>query len=118
MISNQEKNLFEKRKDSISNENLLNAPKPEKKIPILIPEPLDLNDYSFENEEDDFNSQMEDEKNFSSKQSNIFKIEYIKKLIRKHYFDNFDNLKECFNNMCGDNDNYLNIEDIIFYLKV
>ena len=25
-----------------------------KKIPILIPEPLDLNDYSFENEEDDF----------------------------------------------------------------
>ena len=54
MISNQEKNLFEKNKDSISNENLLNAPKPEKKIPILIPEPLDLNDYSFENEEDDF----------------------------------------------------------------
>ncbi len=56
MISNQEKNLFEKSKDSLSNENLLNAPKPGKKIPILIPEPLDLNDYSFENEEDDFNN--------------------------------------------------------------
>ena len=70
------------------------------------------------NEEEDFNSQMEDEKNFSSKQSNIFKIEYIKKLIRKHYFDNFDNLKDYFNNMRGkDNDNYLNIEDIIFYLR-
>ena len=68
-------------------------------------------------EDAEFNSKIEDEKNFSNKQSNIYKIEYIKKLIRKHYFDNFDNLKEYFNNMCGDNDNYLNIEDIIFYLK-
>ena len=77
-----------------------------------------INEKKMNNEEEDFNSQMEDEKNFSSKQSNIFKIEYIKKLIRKHYFDNFDNLKDYFNNMRGkDNDNYLNIEDIIFYLR-
>lgn len=51
MISNQEKNLYEDLKES--NINLLNAPKQEKKIPILIPEPLNLNDYSSENEDED-----------------------------------------------------------------
>ena len=61
-------------------------------------------------------SPLEDEKNFSNKQSNIYKIEYIKKIIRKHYFENFDNLKEYFNNISG-KESYINIEDIIFYLK-
>jgi len=61
-------------------------------------------------------SPLEDEKNFSNKQSNIYKIEYLKKIIRKHYFENFDNLKEYFNNISG-KENYINIEDIIFYLK-
>ena len=76
-----------------------------------------INEKKMTKEDSELNPKIEDEKNFSNKQSNIYKIEYIKKLIRKHYFDNFDNLKEYFNNMCGDNDNYLNIEDIIFYLK-
>ena len=44
---------------------------------------------------------LEDEKNFSNNHSNIYKIEYVKKLIRKHYFENFDNLKEYFNNISG-----------------
>ena len=61
-------------------------------------------------------SKIEDEKNFSDKKSNIYKIEYLKKIIRKHYFENFENLKDYFNNICG-KDNYINIDDIIFYLK-
>ena len=61
-------------------------------------------------------SKIEEEKKLSNKQSNIYKIEYLKKIIRKHYFENFDNLKEYFNNMSGKG-NYLNIDDIIFYLK-
>ena len=57
----------------------------------------------------------ENEKIFTNG-SNICKIEYLKKIIRKHYFDNFGNLKDYFNKISG-NGHYLSIDDIIFYLR-
>ena len=64
---------------------------------------------------EDFNGIHEIEKNFINN-SDIYKIEYIKKIIRKHYFENFENLKDYFMSMSG-KDKYINIDDIIFYLK-
>lgn len=64
---------------------------------------------------DETNNPLENEKNFYGN-SNIYKIEFIKKIIRKHYFENFDNLKEFFNNISG-REKYVTIDDIIFYLK-
>ena len=57
----------------------------------------------------------ENEKIFTNG-SNICKIEYLKKIIRKHYFDNFGNLKDYFNKISG-NGHYLSIDDIISFFK-
>ena len=58
------------------------------------------------------------DKTFKNIQSNIFKIEYLKKIIRKHYFDNFDDLKDFFNDICmSTNCKFITIDDIVFYLK-
>ena len=67
------------------------------------------------NEKIDNSSYLEIEKNFANN-SDIYKIEYIKKIIRKHYFENFDNLKDYFMIMSG-KERYITIDDIIFYLK-
>ena len=62
---------------------------------------------------------IENEKKFLKSQSNIYKIEYIKKMVRKHYFEKFDNLKQFFKyiNLNSNNKNYLTLEDFVFYLK-
>ena len=67
------------------------------------------------NSHEDNNCLSEIEKNFTNN-SDIYKIEYIKKIIRKHYFENFDNLKDYFMIMSG-KERYITIDDIIFYLK-
>ena len=54
--------------------------------------------------------------NFENK-SNIYKIEFIKKLMRNYYFKNFDTLKEYYNDINYNNNNYLSIDDFAFYLK-
>ena len=58
-----------------------------------------------------------DDKNFLNSQSNIYKVEYIKKTIRKYYFENFDNLKDYYNYINIDNNNCLTIEHFIYFLK-
>ena len=64
------------------------------------------------------NENLDDEKNFMNLQySNKYKIEYLKKIIRKYYLDNFDNLKEYFIDITNGKENYLTIDDIIYYLK-
>ena len=75
----------------------------------------DNHDKKNKNEKIDNNSYLEIEKNFANN-SDIYKIEYIKKIIRKHYFENFDNLKDYFMIMSG-KERYITIDDIIFYLK-
>lgn len=57
------------------------------------------------------------DKDFYNSHSNIYKIEYIKKIIRKYYFDNFDNIKDYYNFIKIDNNNYLTTEDFITFLK-
>ena len=64
---------------------------------------------------EDSNSYLEIEKNFVNN-SDIYKIEYIKKIIRKHYFENYENLKDYFMILSG-RERYITIDDIIFYLK-
>jgi len=54
--------------------------------------------------------------NFENK-SNIYKIEYIKKIMRNYYFKNFDTLKEYYNDINYNNNSYLSTEDFVFYLK-
>ena len=54
--------------------------------------------------------------NFENK-SNIYKIEYIKKMIRNYYFKNFDTLKEYYNDINYNNNNYVTTDDFVFYLK-
>ena len=54
--------------------------------------------------------------NFENK-SNIYKIEYIKKLMRIYYFKNFDTLKEYYNDINYHNNSYLSTDDFVFYLK-
>ena len=76
-------------------------------------ENLELEEKNKNNEEMD--SPIENEKNFYNN-GNIYKIEFIKKIIRKHYFENFDNLRDFFDEISG-RGNYLTIDDIIFYLK-
>ena len=58
-----------------------------------------------------------DDKNFLNCQSNIFKFDYIKKIIRKYYFENFDCLKDYFNYINVNNNNYLTIEDFVYFFK-
>ena len=60
---------------------------------------------------------ISEEKNFINSQSNIYKIEYVKKLIRKYYFENFENLKEYYNFINNNNKDYLTIEDFCHLLK-
>ena len=67
------------------------------------------------NKYEDNNSYLDIEKNFTNN-SDIYKIEYIKRIIRKHYFENFDNLKDYFMILSG-KERYITIDDIIFYLK-
>ena len=82
---------------------------------INIDKNSDNHDKKNKNEKIDNNSYLEIEKNFANN-SDIYKIEYIKKIIRKHYFENFDNLKDYFMIMSG-KERYITIDDIIFYLK-
>ena len=51
-------------------------------------------------------------------QSNIYKMEYMKKMIRKHFLDNFENLKDYFLEIKSNkNSNYITLDDLIYYLK-
>jgi len=61
-----------------------------------------------------------DDKKFLNCQSNIYKFDYIKKIIRKYYFENFLCLKDYFNyiNYINVNsNNFLTIEDFVYFLK-
>ena len=54
---------------------------------------------------------------YYNSQINKNKIEYIKKIIRDYYFENFDSTKQLFNDINKYNNNYLTIEDFVLYLK-
>ena len=56
-------------------------------------------------------------KNYIENQSNIFKIEYIKRLVRKYYYENFDNLKDFYNFINIKQNNHLTISDFEIFLK-
>ena len=57
------------------------------------------------------------EKNFLNSQSNLNKIEYIKRMIRKYYFENFDNLKDYYNFININGSDYLTIHHFVRLLK-
>ena len=78
------------------------------------------NDEITENNQLDFTSvkkKFYENKNYIENQSNIFKIEYLKRLIRKYYYDNFENLKDFYNFINVKNNSNLTIDDFVHFLK-